>query len=173
MAEMDGIRDLIAGDVKVFEKIFREYSRELYFTAIGLCNDRDVAEDAVQESFVYLWGHRKQLDPNYPVISYLKTSVKNYILNYLRHLNVRKQKEGEIIQEFLFLNDEEDLSPKINEIREIIDTLPEKCRKIFVMSVIEGMSYNETAKNMDVSVNTVKTQVKIAYKKLKEGYESK
>ena len=40
-------------------------------------------------------------------------------------------------------------------------------RKIFVMSVIEGMSYTDTAKELGGAVNTVKSQVKIAYKKLK------
>ena len=63
--------------------------------------------------------------------------------------------------------DEIDVDAKLLTIKKVIDALPEGCRKIFVMSVIEGMSYTDTAKELGVSVNTVKSQVKIAYKKLK------
>lgn len=169
MSEHSTERSFVASDVKAFEKIFREYSRELYLIAVGLCDDPAVAEDAVQESFIYLWGHRGQLDPAYPVINYLRTSVKNYVMNYFRHMKVRMNHEEEIIREHLFLHEEEeDWTPKIEAVRQVIDTLPENCRKIFIMSVIEGMSYADTAKNMDVSVNTVKSQVKIAYRKIKK-----
>lgn len=61
---------LKSGDTAAFERIFRTYSRSMFFVAMGLVDDRQVAEDAVQESFVYLWNHRDQVDPAYdPVIA--------------------------------------------------------------------------------------------------------
>ena len=49
-----------------------------------------------------------------------------------------------------------------------IDRLPEKCRQIFMMSCVDGLKYREIASRMDISENTVKTQIKLAYKKLRE-----
>ena len=85
----------------------------------------------------------------------------------------RAEKEADIIREQVFLNEEEeDITPKIEAIRSVVDSLPEGCRKIFVMAVIEGVSYAETAESMGVAVNTVKSQVRIAYKKIKESVQN-
>ena len=130
-----------------------------------------MAEDAVQESFVYLWNHRKEMKPDIAIEGYLYSCVRHYVLNYIRHQNIRIRQEKEIVREQEWLAgvtyDEIDVDAKLLTIKKVIDALPEGCRKIFVMSVIEGMSYTDTAKELGVSVNTVKSQVKIAYKKLK------
>lgn len=167
------VRDLIAGDVKAFEKVFHDYSRELYFVALGLCRDQAVAEDAVQESFVYLWSHREQINVKQSLTNYLRTMVKNNVLNYLRHQKVRAEREEDIIreQEFLY-EEEEDMTSKIEAIRKVVDSLPEACRKVFVIAVIEGMSYAETAESMGIAVNTVKSQVRIGYKKVREALQN-
>lgn len=163
------IRKLIAGDVKAFEQVYREFSRNMYLSALGLWQDTQVAQDAVQESFIYLWNHRRQIDAAQSIEGYLHTSVRHYILNYIRHQKIRQVREEEIVREQGFLNtsEEEDLTPKIELIRGILATLPESCRKIFVMSVVEGMSYTDTADKLGISVNMVKSQVKIAYRKIK------
>lgn len=173
MDEQNTVRDIIAGDVKAFENVFRVYSRELYFVALGLCHDQAIAEDAVQESFVYLWSHREQINVKQSLESYLRTMVKNNVLNYLRHQKVRAKKEEDIVREWEFRSeDEEDLTPKIEAIRLLVDSLPEACRKIFVMAVVEGMSYSDTAKSMGIAVNTVKSQVRIAYKKIRDAVQN-
>ena len=170
MDEQNVIKEFIAGDVKAFEKIFYNYSRELYFVALGLCRDQALAEDAVQECFVYLWSHRTQLNITKSFENYLVTMVKNLILNHLRHLRVAADREEDIVREIVFANteEEEDFSSKLDVVRELIDSLPESCRKVFVMTVIEGSSYADTAKNLGIAVNTVKSQVRIAYKKIRD-----
>ena len=174
MDEQNVIKEFIAGDVKAFEKIFYNYSRELYFVALGLCRDQALAEDAVQECFVYLWSHRTQLNITKSFENYLVTMVKNLILNHLRHLRVAADREEDIVREIVFANteEEEDFSSKLDVVRELIDSLPESCRKVFVMTVIEGSSYADTAKNLGIAVNTVKSQVGIAYKKIRDAVKN-
>ena len=163
------IRKLIAGDVKAFEQVYREFSRSMFLSALGLWQDTQVAQDAVQESFINLWNHRRQIDTAQSIEGYLHTSVRHYILNYIRHQKIRYNREEEIIREQEFLNapEEEDLTSRIELVRDLLATLPESCRKIFVMAVVEGMSYTDTADRLGISVNTVKSQVKIAYRKIK------
>lgn len=169
MEDKTVIQKLIAGDTKAFEQVYRQFSRSMYLSALGLWPNTQVAQDAVQESFIYLWNHRRQIDTSLSIEGYLHTSVRHYILNYIRHQKVKQSREQEIIREQEFLNrpDEEDLTPKVEFFRQVLATLPESCRKIFVMSVIEGMSYTDTADKLGISVNTVKSQVKIAYRKIK------
>lgn len=161
---------LIAGDRKVLKKLFDRYSREMYYFALGLTNDHLVAEDALQESFIYMWNHRQQLNPAYSISGYLRQCIKHNILNYFRYQKMRERHQEEVIREQLFLNEESvDFSAIIEKIRSVIDTLPENCRKIFLMAVIEGKGYAETAETLDISVNTVKTQVRLAYKKIRSN----
>ena len=58
-------------------------------------------------------------------------------------------------------------------IHEAIQSLPEKCREIFILACVEGLKYREVAERLDVSVNTVKTQVKSAYAKLRFDFDLK
>ena len=51
-----------------------------------------------------------------------------------------------------------------------VDSLPEKCREIFILACIEGLKYKQVAEKLDVSVNTVKTQLKSAYSKLRAEF---
>lgn len=160
---------LKSGDVLAFERIFRQYSRSMFFVAMGLVDDRQVAEDAVQESFVYLWNHRHQIEPARNLPCYLKQSVRNYIFNYFRHNRIQKKHAEALVREQKFWAESanDDYAEKLEHVREFLLSLPEQCRNIFVLAVVEGMGYAETASSLHVSVNTVKSQVKIAYRKLK------
>lgn len=167
-SEKEDLYLLKEGDRCAFERIFRTYSRSMFFVAMGLVDDRQVAEDAVQESFVWLWCHRDRVDPAYEVRYYLRSAVRNYILNYFRHRRVRERHAEALTREQRFQAEKtDDLTEKAERVRKMLLTLPENCRKIFIMSVIEGASYAETAQTLHVSVNTVKSQIKIAYRKLK------
>lgn len=169
MAGQEDIYLLKSGDAHAFERIFRTYSRAMFFVAMGLVDDRQLAEDAVQESFVYLWNHRSQIDPRYEIQYYLKQSVRNYIFNYFRHRRVRERHAEALTREQQFWADgkTEEWTEKIDHVRKLLLSLPENCRKIFMMAAIEGRSYADTASELHVSVNTVKSQIKIAYRKLR------
>ena len=49
-----------------------------------------------------------------------------------------------------------------------MDRLPERCRKIFIMSCVDGLKYKEIAVRMGITENTIKTQIKLGYKKLRD-----
>jgi RNA polymerase sigma-70 factor (ECF subfamily) len=53
-------------------------------------------------------------------------------------------------------------------IQEAVKSLPEQCRKIFLLSRDEELTYEEISQRLNISVNTIKTQIKIALAKLRE-----
>ena len=93
---------LKSGDTAAFERVFQYYSRSMFYVAMGLVEDRQIAEDAVQESFINLWAHREQINPDYDLQYYLNQSVRNYIYKYFRHCRVREKHAEALIREYNF-----------------------------------------------------------------------
>ena len=66
--------------------------------------------------------------------------------------------------------DSENLEELYKRLQVVMDSLPPKCKEIFILGCVEGLSYKDVAEQLGVSVNTVKTQVKVAYKKIKSEF---
>ncbi len=105
--------------------------------------------------------------------NYLHTCVRHYVLNHLRHEHIRREREEDIRREMEWTarhsEDEAEFEFRLQAVRQMVEALPESCRKIFVMAVVDGWGYAATASELGLSVNTVKSQVKIAYRKLKSN----
>lgn len=152
-----------------FEELYLNYSKELFWIAKAYSNNRVLAEDAVQEAFLYVWKNRNELKDKNCIRQYLNTTVRNYIIDFFRHQQVKEKHHPIIQQEILdteISNTDSDFEEKFEIATGLIKSLPETCRKIFIMAVIEGMSYQQVAENLNISKNTVKMQMKIAYRKL-------
>lgn len=163
------VKKLVSGDKSAFESIYHRYSKDLYYHALGFLKSKEAAEDIVQETFVYLWKNHQNISLKYPIWVYLQRIVKNACLNYFRHLDVEKRYEDSFQSDEIFSEEERaELLELVSEVKLVINKLPEQCRKIFVLSCVEGLKYGEVAEDLGVSVNTVKSQVKIAYKKIRE-----
>ena len=153
-----------------FDKLYRTTSKELFWVAYALAKDQEVAENAVQETFMYVWKHRKELLLSDFLYPYLVKSVKNNVLNYLRECRTHEKHASNIADFSVALAeiDEEEYENRLVLAEKLVDELPERCREIFVKCVIEGMSYQQVADEMEISVNTVKFHVKTAYGKLRK-----
>lgn len=155
------------------EYFFREYTDVLYYRAFGFVKDNLAAEDIVQEVFIRFWQLRKNLKITDSVPGYLCKAVDHRCHNYLEHLKVKhryeeSQRWEEMVEEVP--EDEDELNIMRERLKVFVDSLPEKCREIFVLACIEGLKYREVAERLDVSVNTVKTQLKSAYSKLRTEF---
>ena len=158
------------GDKYAFEYFFKTYVDMLYAYAIGFCRDEDVAEDLVQEAFVRFWTMREKLSYSESIYGYLQRTVRNICINRKEREKVEEKYRCEVLntgKEEFDWNDDDALEELRQQLLDAIDRLPEKCREIFVLSCVEGLKYQEVADQLDVSINTVKTQVRFGYKKLR------
>jgi RNA polymerase sigma-70 factor (ECF subfamily) len=133
----------------------------------------------VQDCFVHIWEQRDNLHAIKNINAYLFRLVKNKCVDYLRHKITVASKKRELqdihFKEFeyklLSIESFDDSSLSDEEIEHIIhnaiNSLPEKCREIFVLSKMNGMKYEEIAAQLKISKNTVKNQVAIALKKMR------
>ena len=152
-----------AGNSFAFEKLYFGYSKKLYNFALNILNSKEDAEGIVQNVFTKIWETRSEINTELSFGSYIFRIAKNMMLNQL------KKKINEKTYINYLLTKPEDTSRPVEqvinfmelnfEIERIISELPEKRRKIFRLSRNEGLTYKEIAEKMNISVNTVNTQI--------------
>lgn len=159
------------GEASAFEKLFNLYAKSMFNFAVFYVKHPQPAEDIVQEVFVNIWKNRSKLNPSLSIKSYLYKSVKNLSLKYLQHEKVillseeristsvqPAQKPDEVYNETEFAA----------EVQKAVAELPERCRMIFLMHRDNGLTYSEIADILEISINTVKTQMSRAFTSLRQ-----
>jgi RNA polymerase sigma-70 factor (ECF subfamily) len=157
------------GDIAAFSSLFKRYYVRLYHFAGRFLKDIQAAENIVQDLFVVLWTERENLQIKSTVKSYLYTSVKNRSFNYLKRQQRLISDEEEPVQmKSLIPNPEENYLQKEwqTAVYQAIDHLPDRCREIYLMKRYDNLKYHEIADILNISVNTVKTQMKRALQSL-------
>jgi RNA polymerase sigma-70 factor (ECF subfamily) len=166
-AELGGI---IIGDPQAFEGLFRRYYASLFQYCQGIVTVREVAEDIVQDVFVYLWNNRKTIEITTSIKAYLYSSVRHGALNWLKRQSVEQAYEPEASEFVVYMQEteysDEELSA-LESAKRMLNELPERCRAIFLMNRVEGKKYREIAQELNISINTVKSQLLKAYRKFK------
>lgn len=164
------IKHIRRGDKKAFREIFDTYFHALSAFGYKYVQDPPVVEDMVQEAFISFWEKRLDFDHPAALKSYLYTSVRNRCLNHIKHLAVEKKHEPALLYELesqqhvsRHVIEEETYRLLLTEIRQ----LPEASREIMILA-LNGLKNPKIAEELGISVNTVKTQKKIAYAKLKD-----
>ncbi|WP_455672431.1 RNA polymerase sigma-70 factor [Phocaeicola sp.] len=155
------------------------YSRAKYFAREYILSESD-AENIVQDVFLHLYERRELFDAYVNLTAYLFTSIKNKCLDHLRKKVTEQEVALELQSEFemalrMKYDSLEILNtdfPNESGIEELLNAalqkLPERCREIFIMNKLEGKKQKQIAEELQISVNTVESQMAIAYKKLRE-----
>lgn len=168
--------DLRRGKEYAFAAVFDRYNRLLYTLAYRFLKSEEEAEDAVQHLFMKLWEQRETFSFESGIRSLLFTMLKNYILNELRHRSLVFEKQYEISQQ---MNEEEngfltqfEHSELRKSLRVAIDKLPPQKQKICLLKIEYGLSNQEIADRMGITVPTVKSHYTQAIRTLRNEMES-
>jgi RNA polymerase sigma-70 factor (family 1) len=159
------------GDEASFAEIYNRFYGILYLHAYKRLNNEEEARDVIHELFAALWTRRESFEIATNLSGYLYSSVRNRILDIITHKKV-EEKYIDSLQHYIdhdfnyadHLVRERDLSRLIE--REI-SFLPPKMREIFELSRKSHLSHKEIALLLDLSEQTVRTQVKKALKILR------
>jgi RNA polymerase sigma-70 factor (family 1) len=142
-----------------FRKIFDEYFPSLCVFACKFVNDEDTAKDLVQEVFVKIWSSGKTFESEKSMRVYFYLATKNTAYDYIKKEKRKSQKTD------LFGLNAADEDIVLNEmIREetyrilnnALHALPEKAKEVINLN-LSGLSNQEVADKLGISVNTVKT----------------
>lgn len=157
---------------KSFEKLFRDYFRPLTVYAKQFVRDQELAEDIVQDLFLYLYEKRESSQFENPESNYLFKLVRFRCINKLKHYKVRTEKH-QAIYDSLNPNtdDPHELAVLIeleNKYLEVLESLSPRCRKVFEMSRLEGKKNQEIAEELRLSKRTVETHITLALRVLRK-----
>jgi RNA polymerase sigma-70 factor, ECF subfamily len=160
-------------DQSSFSKYFKEYFVPLCQYAYAFCNNQDECKEIVHDVFLKLWERRSELEIRGKVSIYLYQMVRNKALNH-----IRDSKKIQFISEdhpLVLMIEDEHIPPVRTLAKEhlsaAIESLPDRCREIFILKRIEGLSYREISIQLSLSEKTIENQMGIALKKLKESLQ--
>lgn len=156
------------GDAEALKVLFKRYYAPLCRFSASIVKNDESAEEVVSDMFVDLWLKRAAIEIRAGVRQYLYGAVRNRSLNVLRSYGIPTKQ---------FDHDEEDLtSPEFNADRPLlykelersidafINRMPERRRLIFRMHRIDGLTYQEIAEILSLSIHTVQNQMVEAVK---------
>ncbi len=180
------------GDEHAFSLFFNEHYSSVYRYLIKYGIRHEVAQDIVQQSFIYLWDHRSRINPDKSLKAYLYAAAHSRVLNSIRdnkelpssdkdylfeHPNLGAENNSSNQQDAessLFTNtiDEEEEKKQRNEkrllIEEAIHSLSPKRQQAFRLCYLEQFTHEETAKIMNITKKTVEHHMGLALAELRE-----
>ncbi|RAV28425.1 RNA polymerase sigma factor [Sinomicrobium soli] len=150
------------GNEQAFRKLFDLYRQDVYAYSLSILKSPPHAEEIVQEVFLRVWLKREGLNPELSLKSYIFTITRNLTLNLLTKMANNKK-----LLEAIFYKSQagETMDREFSEQdyawleSRAMEKLPPRCRLVFQMSRNQGKSYEEIAREMGISVNTVKYQM--------------
>ncbi|MBN2638264.1 MAG: RNA polymerase sigma-70 factor [Bacteroidales bacterium] len=170
--ELELVRKLRAGDASAFELLFEQYSGKLFHFVNTHLDIKEESEEIVQDVFLSLWRHKKDIKSPEAFKSYLYKIALNNIRNYFIKKQVKERHKQLIAQEYLIKSelfaDESDYESLIKQVDLLIQRLPAKRREIFLLSRKEGLDIAEIASYLKISESTVKNQISSAIAFLKQ-----
>lgn len=160
-----------AGDKQAFKLFFDKYYSSFCLYANSILDDLELSQDIVSDCFVRIWERKDKILIKTSIEKYLLLSVRNSIYSYLRSPRSRTVDINLIIERLENTPVEEydiDKEETIQRVYKLIEELPEQRRRVLEMATFKGMSYKDIAEKLNISVNTVKTQLSRAYRFLRE-----
>lgn len=169
--ESDLIMALHSDSQDAFTHIYNMYVEILYTIAYKYLKDQDMAKDATQQIFLKLWELRHSISIEISIKNYLFTMTRNHILNEIRNNTSAMEKNYQIAQETSEF--EEDITSRMEEdevskeLYSCISSLPEQKRMVCLYKIRDGLSNQEIADKIGITIPTVKSHYTQAIKILR------
>lgn len=157
------------GDERVFHRLFTALFPVVCSFASQYLPVSEAPEDIVQEAFIELWDQRAKFTGMDHIKSFLYLTVKNKCLNRIKHQVVKNKynEEQKNLPEGTAFFEKQLFRAEIAlHLREAVKVLPPQQQRVVRLNLM-GLSNEEIARTLEVSLNTVKLQKKVAYEKLR------
>ncbi len=169
MPDEEVVKQVLAGEIALFEILMRRYNQRLYRVARSILRDESEAEDVIQEAYVRAYTHLNQFAGDAKFSTWLtKIAVHESFARLRRRgrfVEIDSAQEAEGNSMGLLTSktrdpEQEVLARELSAVLEAaVDTLPEAYRSVFMLRGVEEMSTAETAECLDISEEAVKTRL--------------
>lgn len=167
------LQDFKAGCVVAFERVFKIYYKSLQMQAFLLLRNEKEAEDQVQQLFLDLWNKQMYRKVELSIKAYLHAALRNRCINHFNRASIQTRLQHEYAgygtQEPTCENsfEKEGEQSAHPYLMTVLGEMPVQRFKAFSLVHLQDKKYQEAAKEMGISVNSLKTHVKLAVKFLR------
>jgi RNA polymerase sigma-70 factor (family 1) len=163
------LRAMASGDHEALEQLYSRYWQHLFIAAYNVLKNKAASEDIVQEAFLQLWQRREKLDIKTSLEAYLFSVVRYTVFKYIKKEQAHSQVFKNLEERLHYITPEDIVVEKNirSQLAGIVNTLPEKCREIYILSREEQLSHHEIATRLNISTKTVENHITIALKKIR------
>jgi len=164
------VRYIAQGEQAALTELYERYWKKLLTRALVLLRSQEEAEEVVQDIFVTIWKKAAVLEIHHSVGTYLGAMLQYQSFKVLAERKRERDKKQTLpalseadhsTQEWL------SFEALQKELEMAVSKLPDQCQLIFRMSREDGLTDKQIAAELDISVNTVRTQKHRALQKLK------
>jgi len=159
------------GDKTALNLLYEYYSDSLYGVILQVTNNEEIAQDALQETFVKVWKNAKKYDSQKAkLFTWLYRIARNTAIDKLRSHKKRFDKEIQIDQSDVYILPTTSLNQDVIDLKKHVETLEEKYQVVLKALFFEGMTQQEASDELAIPLGTVKSRLKIGLRELKKLY---
>jgi RNA polymerase sigma-70 factor (family 1) len=170
------IKSLKNGDEQAYNYLIDTYHHKLCVYANSLIKNIYSAEDIVQNVFIKVWEQRTRLKSDHAIKSFLYKLVYNEFIDLYRKnqsLFSIEKTYYDALNTVVIEDDSESFQRILKVVNKEIESLPTKCKEVFILSKKEGLTNIEIAEHLDVSIKTVEAQITKAFSILRSSLEER
>lgn len=165
---------VLQGDMQSLELIYKKFYPELFIYARKLANDSNIAEDAIQDTFLYLWQNRKNIGVIKSLKFYLIRSVRNTCLLLIKKKNKLENLEDADAHLSLSIQPSElklkDENVEVNiQIKKSLNDLSPRQSEIIFLKFYNNLDYEEISEVLNINYQSVVNHVHKAIQKLRKS----
>jgi len=158
-----------AGDLEAFECILSFYEKGIYNYCLRILKNSHNAKDVTQETFIKVYTHRKLIDPEKNIKTWIFTIATNTTFDFIRS----KKRKNEIS---LDTDNETILASKayypeeglVSDVDKALGQINQEYKKVLLLFYQQGFQYQEISEILEMPINTVKTHISRGKEQLKE-----
>lgn len=153
--------------------LYEHYSDSLYGVILKVTRNEEIAEDALQETFIKVWKNAHKYDASKAkLFTWLFRIARNTAIDKLRSYNNRHHKEVQIDKSNVYILPGTNLNQDVLDIKEHVGRLEEKYQIVLHALFFEGMTQQEASDELEIPLGTIKSRLKIGLRELKKVYDT-
>jgi len=157
------------GDLDAFEYILSFYEKAIYNYCLRILKNSSNAKDVTQETFIKVYTHRKLIDPEKNIKTWIFTIATNTTYDFLRGKKRKNEisldEENETISSFEAYYPQEGL---VSDVDRALEQINQEYKKVLLLFYQQGFQYQEIAEILNMPINTVKTHISRGKEQLKD-----
>jgi len=169
--EQEIVQLLHNGDKKAINLLYENYSDTLYGVILKVISDTDLAQDALQETFVKVWKKGKTYDvKKAKLFTWLYRIAYNTAIDKVRSQSNKTSKEVQIETSNVYKLTTKSLNEDVIDIKTHLKSIDEKYQTVINALFFEGLTQQEASDELDIPLGTIKSRLKIGLRELKKIY---